>query len=122
MADQEKSTRQPQNAFRESFLAAIDEPNAHAAARGFGELLHSLVYEADLVVRNPKDESLSGSDYGRWQFAGAVAELRQAMAALHEVTELHTGQIEDSRLAVAAHDALTALRPVAADLNTVPGS
>lgn len=77
MADQPKSTRpliaassqrtsgppghpqsrvtEPAEAFRETFLYWIEDPDHHDATRRFGDLLEQLVGEAQIVVRNRRE-------------------------------------------------------------------
>ena len=120
MADRPQSTPR-ENALRESFLTAIEQPDAHEGARAFGVLLHDLVYEADVIVKMPTDSVPSPAVFTRRQFIGAIAELRQAMAAFHELATVETGRVEEMRIAVAAHDALAALEPIASKLEASTG-
>ena len=120
MANRPQSTAR-ENAFRASFLAAIEQEEAHEGARAFGVLLHDLVYEADVVVRVPTDSKPSPADFTRRQFVAATAELGQAMAAFRELASVDTGRVEEMRMAVAAHDALAALEPIAAKLEVTTG-
>lgn len=120
MANSPQSTPR-ENAFRASFLGAIEQEEAHEGARAFGVLLHDLVYEADVVVRVPADRTPKPAVFTRRQFIAATAELRQVMAAFHELAAVDTGRVEEMRFAVAAHDVVAELEPIAAKLETLTG-
>jgi len=114
MADQPKSTRPPKgNAFRASFLAIIQRPELRAAARTFGETLHSLALEDNLILHGPDRPD---SEYARRHLAGATADLRHVLEALRDLVD-SPDRIDDTRAEVAAHDARAVLEQVAAKLD-----
>jgi len=56
MPDHPQSSRtEPAEAFRETFLYWIEDPEHHDATRRFGKLLEQLVGEAQIVVRNRRE-------------------------------------------------------------------
>jgi len=115
MADQPKSTPPPrENAFRAAYLALIETPDDHAAARRFGELLCSVLYEGRAAVMIPPTQRAESD--ARQSVAAVVADLRQTMVDLRGLAEFRS-EIDDARAAVVAHDALPVLEQVAAKLD-----
>lgn len=51
----QSSVSEPAEAFRETFLYWIEDPEHHDATRRFGKLLEQLVGEGQIVVRNRRE-------------------------------------------------------------------
>jgi len=113
MADRPKSTPTPEgNAFRAAFLALIEKPELRAAAQQFGEALDDLAHEDNVVLKVDEAEG----EYARRHLAAAVVDLLHLIRDLRSLSDFRD-EIDDARVAVAAHDALPILKRVADKLD-----
>ena len=95
-------------------------PTVRAADRRptFGETLHSLALEDNLILHIPGQPD---REYARRHLAGAAADLRHVLEALRDLVE-SPDDIDGARAEVAAHDARAVLERVAAKLEGTFGA
>lgn len=109
----------PAEAFRETFLYWIEDPDHHDATRRFGDLLEQLVGEAHIVVRNRREHPPSRT----WVAATIravlldLAHLRSVVADIAENIGAPLPEHE-VRLMVAVSDLLPELDAWTARLRT----
>jgi hypothetical protein len=109
MPDHPQSTvTEPSNVFRESFLRWFESPDAHRAARDFGEVLYDLTGEGSRAIMLPREGRPSGTWFQHVARA-LVLDLESIRADLAGLAEqVGEGEnLEDNRLALAIAD----LRP-----------